>query len=232
MRRDAIVFRTFVSVTAVALASLGLAGCGPARLGAAALVGDQRISTATLTRQVNNLESAYQASKGGIQLQFPRPQMPQVVLSWLVRFQIGEQLGAQHHVTVSRGETQRALAAITAQAQQGGAGKARLADLAVANGLPPDLLYELGRYQAIQNAVVRQLDGGTLPTSQAALQGLSRALNRQQCLAAKSLRITINPQYGRMDYSRIAIIPAALTLSAPETPSPSAQPSAQLTPAC
>jgi hypothetical protein len=231
MRRDAIVFRTFVSVTAVALASLALAGCGPVRLGAAAIVGDQRISAATLTRQVNNLDTAYRASKSGIRLQFPQSQMPQVVLSWLVRFQIGEQLGAQHHVTVSQGETQRALAAITAQAQQGGAGKARLADLAVANGLPPDLLNELGRYQAIQNAVVRQLDGGTLPTSQAALQGLSQALNRQQCLAAKSLRITINPQYGRMDYRRIAIIPAALTLSAPEAP-PSAQPSAQLTPAC
>lgn len=232
MRRDAIVFRTFVSVTAAALAAVALAGCGPVRLGAAAIVGDQRISDATLTRQVANLETAYQASKGGIRLQFPKSQVPQQVLGWLVRFQIGEQLGAQHHVTVSQGDTQRALAAITARAQQGGSGKFRLADLAVANGLPPDMLGELGRYQAIQNAVVRQLDGGTLPTSQSALQVLGQALSRQQCLAAKSLRITINPQYGRMDYSRLAVIPAALTLSAPEGPRPSPRPSTQLTPAC
>jgi len=232
MRRDAIVFRTFVSVTAAALAAVALAGCGPLRLGAAAIVGDQRISAATLTKQVDNLETAYQASKGGIQLQFPKSQVAQEVLGWLVRFQIGEQLGAQHNVTVSQGETQRALAAITARAQQGGNGKIRLADLAVANGLPPDMLGELGRYQAIQNAVIRQLDGGTLPTSQSALQMLGQALNRQQCLAAKSLRITINPQYGRMDYSRLAVIPATLTLSAPEGPTPSPRPSTQLTPAC
>lgn len=231
MRRDAIVFRTFVSVTAAALAAVALAGCGPLRLGAAAIVGDQRISDATLTKQVDNLETAYRASKGGIRLQFPKSQVPQEVLGWLVRFHIGEQLGAQHNVTVTQGETQRALAAITARAQQSGS-KIRLADLAVANGLPPDMLGELGRYQAIQNAVVRQLDRGTLPTSQSALQMLGQALNRQQCLAAKSLRITINPQYGRMDYSRLTVIPAALTLSAPEGPTPSPRPSTQLTPAC
>jgi SurA-like protein len=232
MRRDAIVFRTLVSVTAAALAAVAMAGCGPVRLGAAAIVGRQRISTATLTKQVDNLETAYRASKGAIQLQFPQSQVPQQVLGWLVRFQVGEQLGAQHHVTVSRGEIQRALAAITARAQQGGSSKVRLADLAVANGLPPDMLSELGRYEAIQNAVVRQLDRGTLPTSQAALQVLGQALNRQQCLAAKSLRITINPQYGRMDYSRLAVVPAPPTLSAPEGPRPSPQPSTQLTPAC
>jgi hypothetical protein len=32
----------------------------------------------------------------------------------------------------------------------------------VANGLPPDLLPELGRYQAIESALVRKLDGGRL----------------------------------------------------------------------
>jgi SurA N-terminal domain len=226
------VFRTFVCVTAAALGAVALAGCGPVRLGAAAIVGDQRISTATLTEQVENLQTAYRASNGGIQLQFPQSQVPQQVLGWMVRFQIGEQLGARNHITVTRGETQRALAAITARAQQqGGGGTAKLADLAVANGLPPDLLPELGRYEAIQNAVIRQLDGGTLPTSQSALQQLSQALNRRQCLAAKSLHITINPQYGHLDYNRLAVIPAPSTLSAPES-GPSRQPSIRLTPAC
>ncbi|HEY5987232.1 MAG TPA: SurA N-terminal domain-containing protein [Streptosporangiaceae bacterium] len=227
-------FRTFVCVTGAVLAAVvALTGCGPVRLGAAAIVGDQRISAADLTDQVDNLETAYRASNGAIQLQFPQSQLPQQVLGWMLRFQIGEQLAARNHITVTRGETQRALARITSQAQQqgGGTSKVKLADLAVANGLPPDLLPELGRYQAIQNAVIRQLDGGTLPTSQSALQQLSQALGRRQCLAAKSLHITINPQYGRMDYSRIAVIPAALTLSAPES-GPSPQPSARLTPAC
>jgi hypothetical protein len=63
------------------------------------------------------------------------------------------------------------------------------------------------------------------------LQQLSQALNRRQCLAAKSLHITINPQYGHLDYNRLAVIPAPSTLSAPES-GPSRQPSTRLTPAC
>ena len=36
-----------------------------------AITGDQGISTATLTNEVNNLEAAYRASNGAVQLQFP-----------------------------------------------------------------------------------------------------------------------------------------------------------------
>ena len=77
--------RTSIKVTAGILAVLGgLTACGTVRMGQAAITGDQGISNATLTNEVNNLEAAYRASNGAVQLQFPLSQAPRQVLSWLV----------------------------------------------------------------------------------------------------------------------------------------------------
>jgi hypothetical protein len=224
------VLRTSIKVTAGILAVLGgLTACGTVRMGQAAITGDQGISTATLTNEVNNLEAAYRASNGAVQLQFPLSQAPRQVLSWLVRFRIREQMAVRNGVTVTRADIQRARATIAAQARQS---QVSLVNLAVANGLPPDLLPELGRWQAIQAALLRKLDGGTLPTQQSALQALSQQFNALQCHAAKSLAIKVNPQFGRLDYGQLSIIPAESGLSAPQGGEPTPSPKPQLTPQC
>jgi len=225
-----VVLRTSIAVTAGALAALtALTACGTPRMGSAAIVGDQGISTSQLTSEVSNLENAYQASHGRIQLQFPQSEAPQQVLAWLVRFRIREQMAIRNGVTVTPADAQRARAAIATQAEQS---NVSLSDLAVANGLPPDLLPELGRYQAIQSALVRKLDGGTLPTSQSGLSALSQKFAAVQCRAAKSLAIQVNPQFGRMDYGQLSIIPAELKLSAPQGGAPTPSPKPQPTPPC
>jgi hypothetical protein len=222
------VLRTSIAVTAAAIAATcALAACGPVRMGAAAIIGGQRITTTTLSDEVTSLQQAYQAGKAKIQLQFPLPQAPQEVLAWLVRFKVRDQLAVRNHVAVSTGESQRALASVAATA-----GATGIKNLAVANGLPPDLLPALGRYEAIQTALVSRMDGGKLPTSTTAQQALGAELNRRQCVAAKSLNIEINPQFGRLDYSQLAVIAAATPLSAPVTPSPSPSAAPQLRPAC
>lgn len=223
--------RTTIAVTAAAIAATcGLAACGPVRMGSAAIAGGQRISATTLGDEVANLEQAYQANKSQIQLQFPLSEAPQQVLSWLLRFRIRDEVATRNHVAVSAGESQRALASIAAEAQGGAAG---LRNLAVANGLPPDMLPDLGRYQAIENVLVDRLDGGTLPKSSTALATLNAVLNRQECLAAKSLNIQVNPRFGQMDYSQTgSVIPAPSKLSAPVKPSPSPSPAPVLTPPC
>jgi hypothetical protein len=196
-------------------------------MGSAAILGNERISATTLGNEVANLQQAYQANKSKIQLQFPLSQAPQQVLAWLVRFRVRDQMAVRNHVAVSDGQSQRALAAIAAQA-----GSAGIKNLAVANGLPPDLLPALGRYEAIQNALVNKLDGGTLPKSTAAQQALGAVLNRRQCEAAKSLNILINPQFGRVDYNQLTVIPAASKLSSAVSPSPSPTPAPALKPPC
>jgi hypothetical protein len=230
MRRDVVVRRTSIIVTAGILAALAaLTACGPVRMGQAAITGDQGISAATLTNEVNSLQAAYQASHGSVQLQFPMSQAPQQVLAWLVRFRIRDEMAARNGITVTPAEAQAARAALAAQARQS---NVTLKDLAVANGLPPDLLRELGRYQAIEGALVRKLDGGRLPPSQSGLNALSQKLDTFQCRAAKSLAIKVNPQFGRLDYNQLSVIPSALTLSAPPGGVPTPSPKPQLTPPC
>ena len=227
--------RTSMRMAAGALAAGAvLTACGPVRMGAAAVMTSQRISSATLAAQVANLNTGYLRYKGKITLQYPVSQMPQEALSWLVRFRVRDQLAAADGIRVSPGQTQAALAQITAQARSSAGAGVPLAELAVANGLPPDLLTALGQYQAIETAVVSRLDGGTLPKSTTAQQALAARFSQAECRAAKSLDITINPQFGRLDYTELSVIAAPSTLSATGGPTPAATPSAspQLTPDC
>lgn len=224
--------RTPITVAVAAVAAVGaLAACGPVQMGAAAIAGGQRISTTSLSREVASLRSAYQSNKGKISLQFPASQMPQQVLGWMIRFQVRDRLAQREGITVTRRESQQALGAARQQAKQSGP-NVTLADLAVANGLPPDMLPQLGRYQAVENQVVNKIDGGTMPTSTSALQALGKKFNTKQCLAAKSLMIKVNPQFGAVDYSQLSIVGAPSTLSSPASPSPSPSASAQRTPPC
>ena len=76
--------RTAVSVTAAAIAATcALAACGPTRMGSAAILGNERITSTMLSDQVANLQQWYQAHKSKIQLQFPLSQAPQEVLAWM-----------------------------------------------------------------------------------------------------------------------------------------------------
>jgi len=224
-----------VKLGTVALAAgIAVSACGTVQMGAAAVLGSQRISTATLAAQVSNLNDGYTAYKGKIQLQYPVSQMPQQALGWLVRFQVRDTLAAQQNVAVTPRAVELALAQINAQIRQGGS-SATLPELAVANGLPPDLIPDLARYQAIENALITRLDGGTLPSSQTAQQALQAQFNLAQCRASKSLNIKINPQFGMLDYSQLSIVPAPPTLSAAApgaVPSASAAAKPQLTPPC
>ena len=215
-------------IAAAAAATCALSACGPVRMGAAAISGGDRITGTTLSDQVSNLERAYHAGKG-IQLQFPQAQAPQQVLSWLLRFQIRDELAVRNHLVVTTGESQRALSLLARQTRRSGAG---FVQLAVANGLAPDMLPDLGRYEAIQNDMFARLNGGTLPRTQARIQALSPEFGRRECVAAKSLNIQVNPQFGQLDYGSLTVIPASSPLSQPTAPAPSPTPKPQLTPAC
>ena len=216
-------------IAAAAAATCALSACGPVRMGAAALSGGGRITVTTLSDQVSSLERAYQAGKGSIQLQFPQSEAPQEVLSWLLRFQIRDELAVRNHVVVSTGESQRALSAL---AKQTGRTGPAFIQLAVANGLAPDMLPDLGRYEAIQNNMFTRLNGGTMPRTQARIQALSPEFSRRECVAAKSLDIQVNPQFGQLDYGTYSVIAAKSPLSQPTVPAPAPSSKPQLTPHC
>lgn len=236
MRKQGPVLGRLIKVSAVALgAGLLLAGCsaGPVKLGSAAVVGNQRITIATLDTEVTNLSQAVKQYPGTVMLS--QAQQTQETLTWLVRFQINEELARQAGITVSAAQSEAALAEIYAaaksEAESQGITNVSLNLIMAANGIPPNLAPELGRYQAINDAFVKQANGGTEPTTTSAQSATTAKLQHAQCVAAKNLNIQINPQFGRMDYSQYQVVTAPGTVFRTAGPAPTATPSG-LTPAC
>jgi hypothetical protein len=229
------VFARRTRLAALGAVSLGacavLAACSPVKTGAAAVVGDQRISVASLDAQVANLQTA--AKPFGSQVQLTTAQMPGAVLSWLIRFEVEDEVAASNGISVSAAQVQQGVASIRSQAQQAAAqnGISNPQVVLLTAGISPQMLPMIGRFQAQQIAYAEKVNGGRLPTTSAENDTVNAALTKAQCTAAKSLNIQVSPQFGRLDYSQFTIVPAADTLSRPAgTPSPA--PTTGLVPAC
>jgi SurA N-terminal domain len=227
------VFRRLVTTFAVVVgAGLVVTGCSPLKLGAAAVVGDQRITVATLDNEVTNLSRYAKLYPGTVQL--TPAQETQQTLTWLIRFKINEELAKQQGITVSTAQAQQARDEIIKQAKANAQapGIAITFNLILTNtGIPPNLADEVGRYQAIQDQFALRANGGKQPSDQAAETAVTNQLNKAICVAAKQLKIQVNPQYGRLDYSQYAIVASSPTVTRPAGPAPTASPSG-LAPAC
>jgi hypothetical protein len=228
------VLRRLIKVSAVVLgAGLVLAGCSPVKLGAAATVGSHRITIASLDTEVTDLSQAVKQYPASISL--TPAQQTNLTLAWLVKFQVAEQLARQQGITVSSGQAQSALAQILAasqaQAAQQGESNVTLTLILASAGIPPNLSAEVGRYQAIELRYLAQVNGGKLPSTTATENATTAKLNKASCVAAKSLNIRVNPQFGRLDYSGFTIVAAPATVTRAAGPAKAAS-TAGLTPAC
>ena len=223
-------------MSAVALgAGLVVTACSssPVKFGSAAIVGDQRITLATLDGEVTNLSQAVEQYKSTVQL--TQAQQTQQTLSWLIRFKINEELARQAGITVTDAQADKALATIyaaaKASAEQQGIPNPSLDLILAANGIPPNLAHEVGRYQAINDEFAKQANGGQEPTSTSAQTATSAKLTKAQCQAAKALNIQVNPQFGQLNYNQLSIVAAPGTVFRPAGPAKAASQSG-LTPAC
>jgi hypothetical protein len=219
--------RTATAVkAAVAAAVFGglVAACGPVQIGAAATVGNQTISNSQLNTEVANLTKAAKPYSSAVHL--TAAQIPKDALGWLIRFKVRENLATNEHISVTPSEQNQALEDIYEQAQEQAQGEGvsnvSLPELAVANGLPPNLLNELGRYQAIEIAYVEARNGGKLPTATATVNSLTKQFNTAECHVYKDESVKVNPQYGTLNYSQYSVVATPDTLSrAGGTPSKS-----------
>jgi hypothetical protein len=214
---------------AVVVAGLAVSACSTTRMGAAALTGAGRISTAKLTGEVANLNSAYAADKAkGITPQRTVSQEAQQVLTWLIVFKVYGKMATQHGISVTNAQAARTRNAYARAATQSGVNLNEY--LSAGYALPPDLQPQFFQAAAIGTAVDKKLDGGKTPTSSSGQSALSSKFSHDACVAAKDLGITVNPQYGEFDYTGFQVVPAPPTLAADPTPSPTS--SALLTPPC
>jgi hypothetical protein len=227
MSKQSPVLRRLVKLSAVALGvGLVLTACSPAKVGSAAIVGNQRITIATLDTEVTNLSQTVKLYPTTVPLS--QVQQTQQTLTWLIRFQINDELARQAGITVSSAQAQQALDDIYAQAkssaQAQGISNVTLDLILAANGIPPNLSQEVGRYQAIDNEFVKQANGGTEPASGTpAANAATAQLTKARCLAAKTLTIQVNPQFGQLNYDQVAVVAAPSPVSrapGPVTSSP------------
>jgi len=228
------VFRRLVTTSAVVIgAALVVTGCSPVQLGAAAIVGNQRITIATLDTEVTNLSQTLKLYPGTVQLS--QAQQTQQTLSWLIRFKVNEELARQAGITVSTAQAEKALAEIYAaaksSAQAQGISNVTLDLILAANGIPPNLAEEVGRYQAIDDQFARQANGGQEPTSTSAQNATTAKLTKARCMAAKALKIQVNPQFGQLNYNQVAIVAAPGSVSRAAGPAKSTS-QAGLSPTC
>jgi hypothetical protein len=219
-------------VAGVALMATGCA-VTPVKMGSAAILGNQRISITTLGTEVANLTQAAKQYPHVINL--TQAEATQATLTWLIRYQIYEELARQNGITVTIAQAQAALAqaetaAKTTLEQQGLTNVTPTLTL-VYYGVPPDTSDQLGRSAAIQNEYLRIANGGTLPTSSSAQAAAGAKLNQAECQAAKALNIAVNPQFGQLDYTQYTIVPAPSPVTRAAGPTASASPVATA-PAC
>ena len=207
------------------------AACSPVKMGSAAIVGNQRITIATLDTDVTNLNQAVKLYPGIVSL--TPAQATQATLTWLIRYQVQEELARQAGITISTAQAQAALASAyagaKANAEAQGLTDVPLNLILAASGIPPSTADEFGRFEAIQTEFVKNANGGTLPASTST--AITDKFNQAQCVAAKDLDIQVNPQFGRLDYTQYAVVPAPSVVSRAPGPAPTASPSGTA-PAC
>jgi DNA-binding CsgD family transcriptional regulator len=229
------VLRRLIKVSAAVIGlALAVTACsGRVEMGAAAIYGNHRITIANLDTEVTNLSQAAKQYPGVVNL--TATQETQETLTWLIRFQINEEIARQAGISISTAQGDAGLALLydsaKSEAQAQGLSNVTLNLILAANGIPPNEYLELGRYQAIETQFIENANGGTIPTSSSAQAASTKQFEHAQCVAAKALNILINPQFGRMNYATYLVVSAPVTVSRPA--GPAVAPSlAGLAPAC
>ncbi|MDL4772320.1 MULTISPECIES: hypothetical protein [Thermomonosporaceae] len=205
---------------AVVVAAGALAGCGggPVKMGAAALVGDDRISVTTLDQAVRDWQRQFKTDQNANQMRAdpgnPEQQVASDTLSEsdlrgalavLVNFRIGKKVAASSGVHISETQVDQVIASLD---RQGGAGSTTLA-----NGLPRSYTRELARFLATRDQVAAKAGADGNPQSPQTMQAQQQTA-RLFMDTANGMKIKVNPRFGSFDPNQVTIRPVTARLSA------------------
>ena len=193
---------------AVAVAAAGacalLAACSPVKAGAAAIVGNQRITQSDLDVQVNNLQQ--DISQYAPTVQVTSGVLPKVVLGQLISFAVRDQTAQDLGITVSQSDIEQATSyvyqsTVESAEQNQEAPPTSEQQFITLQGVPLNLQDEFGRYYAVELDFLKSKNGGKLPTTEnAAVEKAVSQFSTAECKAAKQLNIQVNPQYGQLGF--------------------------------
>lgn len=188
-----------IAAAGLLLASPALTACGsgPARAGAAAVVGDHRITVSALQSRVDEVRTAEQKIPQGAQLLDNSGKLPAQMLSMLVQDEVIDKAARDAGVTVTVGETQQDHAQAL---QQFGGNEAQLDQQLLAQyGVVPSGIDDFFRTNVEVNKLIEHL--GYQPGSDNGNAAVVAAISK----TAQSLGVRINPRFGTWDSQKAVI---------------------------
>jgi hypothetical protein len=219
------VFRKPFTITLSAvLAGAALTACGPLKPGAAALVGNDRITVAKLDATVKAWSKelpkypaaqqiAQQAQAQGQQTPFDPSSPQRSALYQLVDMKVWDEVARNAGVSVSGGQVDALIAR--------NGGMATLDANVVAEGLPTRYSRDYARSVLLRQAVLQRYGVTTATDQQSQQQALQQVAGSYQ-RAGRRLKLEVNPRYGSFDFRRMSLGPVCPTLSKPDSGTPSA----------
>ncbi len=199
MRTDRIRL-AFVSavISGAVVAGLTLTGCGAATAGAAAVVGDTRISEQTLTSNVQEVLVAQQKSPNTSDAA-----LISAVLNRLVTSELVNVLAAQKGITVTQGAIDSTLQGYVQQAGS----EAEVQNLLLQRNVAPSQIEAF-----VRTNVLAQMLGQALAPS-ADIQGQSDAVVAAIVETSMVVGTEVSPRFGSWDATKLAIGPVPSDLS-------------------
>ena len=183
--------RLLAAVLAVALAGLTLSGCEPTRAGAAAIVGDQRITIDELARDTAEVTALIEREGAGEAdgAEINRLNLRREIVSLLLA-----EAAAREGVEVTDGEVDQAIEQVAAQTPGGRRGiEVGLAVGPQAPRVPPTELEDFVRDFLIQQELAERLVPGTGQQAEAERSAAVAQLLEE---LAGDIGVTVNPRFG------------------------------------
>ncbi len=209
-----------------ALAGAALTACGPVKTGAAALVGGDRITIATLNAAVTQWskelpkypaaqqivqQSQVQGAGQGQQIPFDPSSPQRSALYQLVDMRVWDEVARKDGVNVTPGQVDAFVA------QNGGT--PTLDANVLAQGLPVKYDRDYARAVMLRQALLQKygVTNGQQPVDPQTQQAALKRLFASYVDAGQRLNVDINPRYGSFDLKTMALRPVCPALSSPDS---------------
>ena len=196
--------RKWAIVGAAALVAVVTSGCGSAAPGAAAVVGDERISERELDERVEQVLLAQ-----GRPVDSASEALVVTTLDRMITTSLVEQFASREGVEVTQGE----LDAVVASYVEGSGGREAFEELLLQQDLAPEGIEDLFRVNILAQKLGVELDPAGSPESQTLA-----VLNAVSAFSA-DIGTRVSPRYGTWDPSELTIGAVADDLSIPGTSS-------------
>ena len=184
----------------VAFVTLAIAGCTSATPGAAAVLGDTRISETALTAQVQAVLSAQ--GKG---LDTADAALTTQTLDRMVKSELVDMLATQAGIEITQGEIDAQMTEYDTQAGS----RAEVEKIFLEQGIAPSQISGIIALNLQANAIGLQL----APNADTEAQG--RAVVKAISVLSELLETEVSPRYGTWDAATLQVGPAPNDLSSP-----------------